>query len=60
MDTKQTYSDQSIGCDVANCTYNQNGCICAATHINVHNDKATTKAETYCSTFRSKGNTCCD
>ena len=58
--SKKTCADQSIGCSVTNCTYNENGCTCVAQHINVNNDRATTQAETYCSTFKSKGNVCCD
>lgn len=57
---KTTGTDQSIGCSVTNCTYNEGGCTCVAQHINVNNDRATTQAETYCSTFKSKGNCCAD
>ena len=52
--SKQT-CDQSIGCDVTNCTYNENGTKCTAQHIVVENERATTQAETYCSTFKNKG-----
>lgn len=45
---------QSIGCDVKNCVYNENGTVCTAQHISVENMKATTQAETYCSTFSRK------
>ena len=45
---------QSIGCDVKNCVYNKNGTVCTAQHISVENNKATTQAETYCSTFSRK------
>ena len=54
--SKQT-CDQSIGCDVTNCTYNENGTKCTAQHIVVENKRATTQAETYCSTFCPRG--CC-
>lgn len=47
-------SMQSIGCDVKNCSYNENGTVCTAKHISVENTKATTQAETYCSTFIRK------
>ena len=49
---------QSIGCDVKNCTYNENGTVCTAQHISVENTKATTQAETYCSTFMRKDGCC--
>lgn len=52
--TTSNQNKQSIGCDVTNCTYNDNGNKCIAQHIDVHNDRATTQAETYCSTFKSK------
>ena len=52
--SKQT-CDQSIGCDVTNCTYNENGTKCTAQHIVVENKRDTTQAETYCSTFKNKG-----
>lgn len=54
--SNQTNNMQSIGCDVTNCTYNDKGNKCVAPHINVQNDRATTQAETYCSTFKSKTN----
>lgn len=57
---KTTGADQSIGCTVTNCTYNDSGCKCVAQHISVNNDRATTQTETYCSTFKSKGNCCAD
>ena len=40
--SKQT-CDQSIGCDVTNCTYNENGTKCTAQHIVVENKRATTQ-----------------
>ncbi len=49
---------QSIGCDVKNCAYNENGTVCTAQHISVENNKATTQAETYCSTFTKKHGCC--
>lgn len=49
---------QSIGCDVKNCAYNENGTVCTAQHISVENNKATTQAETYCSTFCRKNGNC--
>lgn len=50
---------QTIGCDVKNCAYNENGTTCVAQHISVENTKATTQSETYCSTFCKKNGCCC-
>ena len=47
-----------VGCDVTNCKYNTRENKCSAAHINVENKKASTKSETYCSTFCPRG--CCD
>lgn len=47
-----------VGCDVSNCKYNTIDCKCSASQIKVQNDKATTKSETFCSTFCPRG--CCD
>ncbi len=59
--SKSNYNcEQSIGCDVSNCAFNANGTKCTAEHISVENKRATTQTETYCSTFRSKGNCTCD
>ncbi len=60
MSTSKQNCNQVIGCDVTNCTYNQDGCKCTAKSISVENKRATTQTETYCSTFRSKGNCICD
>ena len=49
---------QSIGCDVKNCAYNENGTVCTAQHISVENNKATTQAETYCYTLCRKYGNC--
>ena len=51
MNNKKMSSGQitGVGCDVSNCT---------ASQIKVQNDKATTKSETFCSTFCPRG--CCD
>lgn len=49
---------QSIGCDVKNCAYNEDGAVCTAQHISVENNKATTQAETYCSTFCRRNDSC--
>lgn len=47
-----------VGCDVTNCKYNTIDSKCSASHIDVQNDRATTKSETYCATFCPRG--CCD
>lgn len=44
-----------VGCDVTNCKYNTIDCKCSATRISVQNEKASTKGETYCSTFTPRG-----
>ena len=47
---------QGVGCSVTNCKYNDTQCkSCTAEHISVQNEKASTKAETYCSTFCPRG-----
>lgn len=47
-----------VGCDVANCKYNTIDNKCSASQIKVQNERASTKGETYCSTFCPRG--CCD
>ena len=42
-----------VGCDVTGCKYNTVDCRCSAEQI----EKASTKGETYCSTFCPRG--CC-
>ena len=44
-----------VGCDVTNCKYNTIDRHCSADKINVENNKAVTKGETYCSTFCPRG-----
>ena len=44
-----------VGCDVTNCKYNTVDYHCSAKKINVENNKAVTKGETYCSTFSPRG-----
>ena len=44
-----------VGCDVTNCKYNTIDSKCSASHIDVQNDRATTKSETYCATFCPRG-----
>ena len=46
-----------VGCDVTDCKYNTIDCRCSASKISVQNEKASTKGETYCSTFCPRG--CC-
>ncbi len=45
---------QGVGCNVENCAYNESGKECHAEHIQVRNDQAHTKSETFCSTFTKK------
>ena len=47
-----------VACDVSNCKYNTIDYKCSASKINVQNERASTKGETYCSTFCPRG--CCD
>ena len=47
-----------VGCDVTNCKYNTIDSKCSASHIDVQNERATSKSETYCATFCPRG--CCD
>ena len=44
-----------VGCDVSSCKYNTTDCKCCANHINVKNEKANRKSETFCSTFSPRG-----
>ena len=47
-----------VGCDVTNCKYNTIDNKCSASKIKVENERASSKGETYCSTFCPRG--CCD
>lgn len=60
MNDKKPKRDEitGVGCDVSQCKYNTIDRKCCASHISVQNDRATTKAETFCSTFCPRG--CCD
>ena len=60
MNDKKLSRDEITGvdCDVTNCKYNTIDCKCAANEIKVKNENATTKSETFCSTFCPRG--CCD
>lgn len=40
-----------VCCNVENCVHHAHGDVCTAGHINVKNDSAVTKAETFCGTF---------
>ena len=44
-----------VGCEVTNCKYNTVDCRCTAARISVQSEKASTKSETYCSTFCPRG-----
>lgn len=60
MSDNRMSRDQITGvvCDVSNCKYNTIDSKCSASHIDVQNERATTKSETYCATFCPRG--CCD
>lgn len=47
-----------VDCNVCTCVYNCDDHYCKADHIQVANDKAERKAETFCSTFAPKGSCC--
>lgn len=55
MSEKSKCSTPGVGCDVTRCKYNTVDCRCTAQHIQVHSEKASTKGETYCSTFCPRG-----
>lgn len=58
MNDKKSFSGKpAVQCDVTGCKYNTVDCKCCAEHIQVQNEKACTKGETYCSTFCPRG--CC-
>ena len=44
-----------VGCDVTNCKYNTLASKCSATRFSLQNETASTKGETYCSTFCPRG-----
>ncbi|MBQ3211174.1 MAG: DUF1540 domain-containing protein [Oscillospiraceae bacterium] len=48
-----------VACDVSGCKYNTIDYKCSANKISVQNERASTKGETYCSTFCPRG-TCSD
>lgn len=47
-----------VGCCVTNCVHHSGDNHCCAPHINVQNESAENKAETFCGTFAPK-NGCC-
>lgn len=47
---------EGVGCDVETCMYNTDGKRCHADHIQVQNDRAHNKNETFCGTFTQKNN----
>lgn len=55
MEKKHSDIIPGVGCDVSNCKFNTIDCRCSADHINVQNEKAHSKGETYCSTFCPRG-----
>ena len=55
MNTREKECNPGVGCDVTACKYNTVDCRCSAEHINVKNERALTKGETYCGTFCPRG-----
>jgi len=43
-----------VVCDVKSCAYNHDGSMCCADAIMVQNESAQKKAETFCSTFKTR------
>lgn len=64
MSDTKIYRDHlgGVGCDVTTCKFNGchcgDGCTCCASHINVCNDHAKDKAETFCATFEPRPGCC--
>jgi hypothetical protein len=54
-DKKNHSSNPGVGCDVIACKYNTVDCRCSAERISVQNVNASSKGETYCSTFCPRG-----
>ena len=54
-DKKNKGSNPGVGSDASASKYNTVDCRCSAEKISVQNEKANTKAETYCSTFCPRG-----
>ena len=55
MKEKSYELNPGVGCDVTQCKYNTIDCRCSAGRISVQNEKASSKGETYCSTFCPRG-----
>lgn len=47
-----------VSCGVTSCIHHVNGNCCNAEHINVANENAEMKVETFCSTFAPKQGCC--
>lgn len=45
----------NVGCNVHSCSFNTEDHYCSAQRIDVENDRAQRKAETFCATFSAKG-----
>ena len=54
-DNKKNSCKTAIGCDAANCEYNEHGTGCSADHIRVDGRNAHRTGETGGSTFKQKG-----
>lgn len=52
---KHCETNPGVACDVSNCKYNTIDYKCSASKISVQNERASTKGETYCSTFCPRG-----
>ena len=53
-DTSKGSCVQNVGCNVRDCKHHSATNICTASHIDVKNESAQRKAETFCGTFAPK------
>ena len=49
--SKEPYCISGVCCQVECCKHHAEGDVCTASHIDVKNESAVTKAETFCGTF---------
>jgi len=52
---KNIKQNPGVACDVSHCKYNTVDYHCCAEKISVQNENASSKGETYCSTFCPRG-----
>lgn len=52
-------SISGVCCSVESCKYHSMGNACTATHIDVKDEKASAKKDTFCGTYRPSDNGCC-